>query len=133
MQNPSLLDMSVQEFLERLGSDAPTPGGGSVAALSGALAAALGQMVCRLTAGRPKFAAVADQVRMLCARFASAEDLLRRLVEEDAAAYDELSAVLKSSKEEPGRSERLSAAAAVAAAVPFETVAVARQLLTAPS
>ena len=47
-----LRDQSVQAFLDQLASASPTPGGGSVAALTGALAAGLISMVCQLTVGR---------------------------------------------------------------------------------
>ena len=46
-----LTDMTVKAFTEKLASDAPAPGGGSAAALSGALGAALISMVCNLTKG----------------------------------------------------------------------------------
>lgn len=44
--------MSIDEFLDTLGSSSPTPGGGTVAALSGALAAGLTKMVASLTQGK---------------------------------------------------------------------------------
>lgn len=49
-------NFNLKDFLEKLGSDAPTPGGGSAAALSGAMGAALVSMVCNLSLGRPKYA-----------------------------------------------------------------------------
>ena len=52
-----LLDKSVRQFLDELASGAPTPGGGSVAALSAALAAGLLTMVCDLTIGKKQYAA----------------------------------------------------------------------------
>ena len=51
-----LAEMTVTQFAEVLASDAPAPGGGSTAALAGALGAALTAMVCRLTEGRKKYA-----------------------------------------------------------------------------
>ena len=51
-----LTDMTVKAFAEKLASNAPAPGGGSAAALSGALGAALVSMVCRLTQGKEKYA-----------------------------------------------------------------------------
>ncbi len=52
----NLTDMTVKAFTEKLASDAPAPGGGSAAALSGALGAALVSMVCNLTKGKEKYA-----------------------------------------------------------------------------
>jgi len=86
MPTASLLQLSLAEFLDRLASDTPTPGGGSVAALTGALAASLGKMVCAFTLGRPKFAAVEPEVRVLSDRLTRAGSMLRALVDEDAAA-----------------------------------------------
>ena len=51
------------EFVDALASDAAVPGGGGGAAYAGALAAALGAMVGNITAGKPKFADVADDMR----------------------------------------------------------------------
>ena len=49
-------ELTLEDFVTRLGSDTPTPGGGSVAALTLALSAALGRMVVMLSVGRPRFA-----------------------------------------------------------------------------
>lgn len=128
MPDLPLAELSLKEYLARLGSEAPTPGGGSAAALVGALAASLGRMVCALTQGRPKFAAVEEQVRQLASRFTRAAAMLQHLVDEDAAAYGELSAAFKLAKDDPARGERVAAAAGLAAAVPLETMTISRQV-----
>ena len=51
-----LTELTVKEFADVMGSDAPAPGGGSAAAIHGALGAALDAMVCSLTVGRKKYA-----------------------------------------------------------------------------
>ena len=53
-----LKNLTVSEFLDITASNAPAPGGGSVSALAGALAAALSQMVANLTVGKKKYQAV---------------------------------------------------------------------------
>ncbi|MEP0846020.1 MAG: cyclodeaminase/cyclohydrolase family protein [Phycisphaerae bacterium] len=123
-----LAELSVKEYLARLGSAEPTPGGGSAAALVGALAASLGRMVCALTQGRPKFAAVEEQVRQLASRFTRAAAMLQHLIDEDAAAYAELSAAFKLPRDDAARGERVSAAAGLAAAVPLETMTISQQV-----
>ncbi len=128
MSQAALADLSIGEFLERLASDAPAPGGGAVAALAGALAAALGRMVCALTAGKPRFAQVEPQIEKTAARLKRAALLLGPLMDEDAAAYGELHAALKLEKADPQRKVRIMEAAELAAAVPLETVAVCRQV-----
>lgn len=126
----SLLGMNVGDFLDRLGSDYPTPGGGSVAALVGALAAGLGRMACAFTLGRPKYAEVEKSVQHIETRLRRAENMLRRLVDEDADAYAQLNVAFKLDRGDPTRDERIAAAAAVAAGVPFQTAALSRQVVT---
>lgn len=129
MTQLSLTSLSIDEFVDRLASDAPAPGGGAVAALTGALAASLGRMVCALTVGKPKFAAVEPEVQQLATRLNRATAMLKRLTDEDAAAYADLSAAFKLDHSNPQRQQRVPEAAAVAAAVPLETVAFSRQVL----
>jgi len=85
-------------------------------------------MVCALTVGKPKFAAAEPELRPLATRLARAVAMLRQLTEEDAAAYAELSAALRLERSDPNRRQRVAEAATVAAAVPLETTAVARQV-----
>jgi formiminotetrahydrofolate cyclodeaminase len=129
MAESPLVSLSIDDFLDRLASDAPTPGGGAVAALTGALAAGLGRMVCALTAGKAKFADVEPQVNQIASRLDRATPMLKRLISEDAAAYAELSTAFKIDRAAPQRRERIAQAAGVAAAVPLETVAISRQVL----
>lgn len=128
MPADSLLGLSIAEFLDRLAANAPTPGGGAVAALVGAQAAALGCMACAFTLGNSRFADVEGQVAPLAARLHKAAALLRTLIDEDAAAYEQLSAAFRTPKSDAGRGARIAAAAATAAAVPLETVALARDV-----
>lgn len=128
-ESSSLASLSIGEFLDRLASDAPTPGGGAVAALTGALAASLGRMACALTVGKEKFADVEPQVTQIGSRLNRATLMLRQLIDEDAAAYSELSMAFKIDRSDPARKERLTQTAGLAAAVPLETVAVSRQVL----
>lgn len=73
-----LAELKVQGFTELLASDAPAPGGGSAAALEGAVGAALTAMVCELTAGKKQYAEYHDLVREVQKQ---AEDLRLRLVD----------------------------------------------------
>ncbi|MFO0838862.1 MAG: cyclodeaminase/cyclohydrolase family protein [Phycisphaerae bacterium] len=120
--------LSVTDFLARLRSDAPTPGGGAVAALVGALAAGLGQMAAALTIGKSRFSGVESQVREIVARLSSAEQILTRLMDEDAAAYGQLSAAFKLAKADDTRAARIARAAEIAAAVPLETASIAHRV-----
>lgn len=86
---------SVEKFLDDLASGNPTPGGGSAAAIMGAMGAALVSMVCNVTIGKKGYEAV--EAEMLAVR-AESEKLRRRLIEmvaEDVAAFDSLMAAYK--------------------------------------
>lgn len=89
------LNVSVTEFLDALASGAPTPGGGGAAALSGSMAAALVSMVCRLTIGRKRYAAVEGEMTELLDRAETLRAELQQLAEDDVAAFNRLSAAYK--------------------------------------
>lgn len=91
-------DRTVADFLEVLGSSAPTPGGGAASALTGALAAALSEMVAQLTAGRPKFAAVEGRVRAIIEETRGLRAELLRLAAEDERAYAGVAAAYRQPK-----------------------------------
>jgi formiminotetrahydrofolate cyclodeaminase len=81
---------SVNGFLDELASSSPAPGGGSVAALAGALGSALTSMVCNLTIGKKKYAAVDEQMKKV---LKSSEELRARftkLVEDDTLAFNKV-------------------------------------------
>lgn len=118
-----VLSLSVREFLERTGTRTPTPGGGSVAALVGALAAALGQMVARYTLGNAKYATHEPAVRIWLDELDRARHAFCALVEEDIAAYARFSAAIKAGT--PDATVEKAQALATATAVPMEMAAVA--------
>lgn len=116
---------SVAGFTADVASSAPVPGGGSVVALTGSLAAALAQMVAGLTAGRKKYASVDAEMRELGLRAAALVRRLRELKDEDAAAYTLVSDAYKLPKETPEqlatRDAAIQAGLMKAAEVPLET------------
>ena len=121
----SLGKASLDEFVASVAASTPTPGGGSVVAHVGALAAALSTMVAGLTIGRPKFASVESHLRAVAAEAAELGAMLASLVERDAAAYGAVSAAYKLPKnpESAAASRRLAISAGLigAAQVPLET------------
>lgn len=88
MRDVSAGGESLDAFVSRVASPAPTPGGGSVAAHAGALGAALAQMVSGLTVGRKKYAAVDDEMKQLALQASALRRVLTELVTRDAASYD---------------------------------------------
>lgn len=121
MQN--LTNLTSKEFLNKLGSAAPVPGGGGAAALAGALAAALSSMVANLTIGKEKFANNEVEVKDLLQEVNDICDKLLKLVEEDAAVFSSFMLCYKLPKEtEEEKSIRTNAirtAAKKAAEVPL--------------
>ena len=80
-------DLSVREFLSKVGSVEPVPGGGSVAALALGLAASLTRMVALLTKGRKDDAALDAKMARLIETSSHLEARLLSAVDEDSAAY----------------------------------------------
>jgi len=90
-----LTDKSIESFLTELASSAPAPGGGSVAALSGALGAALISMVSNLTVGKEKYASVQEDISSLLDKSERLRISLIGLLEQDVEAYTRLSQTMK--------------------------------------
>ena len=120
----TLCSLSVVEFTRRLSSKAPVPGGGGGAALAGALGAALGGMVANLTAGKPKYAGVEEEIQALRAAACRIQEELLALVEKDAEVFAPLAgayAMPSSTEEEKAEKERvMQACLKDAALVPLE-------------
>lgn len=116
---------SLSGFVGSVASPSPTPGGGSVTAHAGALAAALAQMVAGLTVGRKKYVAVDAEMRDIAVRAAALGNALGALVARDAAAYAIVYAVYKLPSDTEGqqseKAARVDDALIHAAEVPLET------------
>jgi formiminotetrahydrofolate cyclodeaminase len=124
-----LRDQSVQSFLDQLASSSPTPGGGSVAALTGALAAGLISMVCHLTVGRPRYAAFEAEAQAILAQSEAIRARLTDLIQIDVAAYSTVAAAYKLPKDDPTRTAAIAAAMVVATDVPLQIAEQAAALL----
>jgi formiminotetrahydrofolate cyclodeaminase len=85
-----LTEQRVTAFLDQLASNLPAPGGGSVAALSGALGAALTSMVCHLTIGKKKYHAVEDDMKSLLRSAESLRARFTKLVDSDTEAFNKV-------------------------------------------
>lgn len=90
-----ILEQSLQQFLGTLASGAPTPGGGSVAAVTGAMAAGLLTMVCDLTIGKKAYAEFEDEARGLRERAEASRAALQQLAQDDIEIFGHLSAAYK--------------------------------------
>lgn len=127
----SLLDLRVGDYLERLGSSDPTPGGGAAAALTAATGAALIEMTANLTIGRQRYADVEPRAREIAERAAELRKRFSQLGDEDEKVFQQVGAAYKlprqTDEEKAARSAAIQKALEAAARVPLE---VAQQCAT---
>ena len=128
-----LTELTIKEFIHKVISNDPVPGGGSVSAFNGALATSLAAMVANLTIGRKKYAEVNEVMEDLSARF---EEMARQLiidVDRDSDAYNRVFAAFKLPKETEEekniRSEAIQKETKYAAEVPMEVARIVHSIL----
>ena len=123
----------MEGFLEVLGSDAPTPGGGAAGAIAGATGAALIAMVGRLTVGKKGFEDLDDRMRALVESADAARTAFLELADRDAHAFDGVMIAFKMPKEtdeeKAARSAAIQAGYEQAASVPMEIARAAVDLM----
>ena len=121
------------DFLEDLAAGAPTPGGGSAAAYSGAAGAALTSMVARLTLGRKNYAAVQDEIEAILSRSESLRTELTAAIALDSEAYQGVIASFKMPKEtaelQEARALAIEAATLEAIRVPLRVAKMAVEVM----
>ena len=124
---------AVRPFLSELKSSAPTPGGGAVAGLCGALAAAAAHMVGSLTVGKKTFAEVEGEVKDAMARLGVAGDRFLFLANEDARCFDAFMDAWrlpkKTDEEKAARKTAIQSCARAACEPPLQTVKQAGAML----
>lgn len=129
----SFLDKSVIQFLDELASSAPVPGGGSTAALTGALAAALVSMVGNLTVGKKRYANVEEEIKVLLDHSESLRRRLADLLESDTQVYGSLSKAYRlprdSEDQKAARTAAIQAALKEAEAVPMQIAGACAEVL----
>ena len=118
-----LIDKKVSNFLDELASNSPTPGGGSVAALAGALGVALISMVGNLTVGKKKYEDVEEDIKKIISSSEKLRYELSQLIEEDVKVFNNFMATYKMPKETEDekkiRTEKMQEALIKAAKVPL--------------
>jgi formiminotetrahydrofolate cyclodeaminase len=133
--NDSFSEMTVGQFVERLSSAEPVPGGGSASAIAAALGASLISMVAALSTGKPKYAAYEPTLaRCEAVGHELAAEFLR-LADRDAEAYAGYAAALKLPREpeeqQEARRTAIRAAARVASEAPWECAKACGRLAVA--
>ncbi|WP_455652593.1 cyclodeaminase/cyclohydrolase family protein [Phascolarctobacterium sp.] len=120
----NLMKLSCEEFLEKLASKEPVPGGGGAAALGGAISAALASMVANLTLGKEKFLSVESEMLRLAAASEYLRQELLQLAQEDASVFEAFMNCYKMPKttdaEKALRQAKIQEAAKMAAEIPLK-------------
>jgi len=124
-----LVNKSVVEFVDVTASKEPVPGGGSVAALSGAIAAALGEMVANLTIGKKKYVEVEEEMKEIAEVMAGKRKDFIDFVDEDACSFDDVMKAFKMPKEtdeeKAARTAKIQEGTKYAASVPLKVAKAA--------
>lgn len=117
---------SLNSFLDELASSSPAPGGGSVAALAGAIGSALTSMVCNLTIGKKKYQDVEADMKGILRKSEEIRKTFTKLVEDDTEAFNkvmEAYSLPKDSEDQKAlRSAAIQEATKEAALVPLEVM-----------
>jgi methenyltetrahydrofolate cyclohydrolase len=127
------LSKSMQEYFNELSSNFPTPGGGNVAALCGALSSSLGIMVCNLTIGKKKYADVENEMINTKRKLEEYQHLFFELAEKDNQAFDKVMQAFRLPKETDSekdiRNKNIEGATLVAAEIPSNVINACAELL----
>lgn len=128
-----LQDLTLKQFIDKTASNEPVPGGGSVSALNGAMAMALGEMLANLTIGRKNYIEVEDWMKAKIAEMSEARAHFINDIDRDSDAYNGVMKAFKLPKEtdeeKVARSEKIQEATKVAALVPLEIAERAYEML----
>jgi glutamate formiminotransferase/formiminotetrahydrofolate cyclodeaminase len=128
-----LVNMKITEFVDEVSRDTPAPGGGSIAALAGALGSALASMVVNLSVGKGEFSSRYDDLCQLAEKAQSIKDQLVLAVDDDTEAFNEVIAGMRMAKDTAeqieARSKVIRAGYKAAAEVPLNTARLCREVL----
>ncbi len=126
-------DTAIEPFLDQLASSAATPGGGSAAAIIGAMGAALVSMVCNLTIGKKKYAEVEAEMQDVVAKTEALRKKLTGMIQDDVKAFDAVMGAYGMPKEtdadKQARDKAIQAALKLATDVPLACARAAREVI----
>lgn len=124
-----LVDRTVTGFIDLMASSEPAPGGGSAAALQGALGAALTAMVCALTIGKKKYADVQDLITAAQQEAVTLKNRYLDVIDRDTEAFNGVSAVFAMPKDtdeqKQARTQAMQTALKACTETPFEMMQLA--------
>ncbi len=127
------LQKTINDYIQELSSESPTPGGGNVSAFCGVLATSLGQMVCNLTIGKKKYLDVEIEIKDVKEKLITAKTKFMDLAEKDNAAFNKVMDSFKLPKNNPEeiviRNIAIEKATLEAAEVPFDVIKLVKETL----
>ncbi len=130
-----LSDLTLKAFLEQTAKGTPVPGGGSVAALSGAIGAGLTAMVANLTLGRIKYAKAEPRMQEALEKAMDLKDRLTAFIDKDSDAYNQVMEAFRMPKDTNADKNKrrfsIETAMKKAALVPMETATLAYDVMEA--
>lgn len=129
-----LVDLTVKDFLDKVAGSDPVPGGGSIAALNGAIASALAAMVANLTLGKKGYELHEELMGHIAKLALQQKETFVKDIDRDSDAYDAVFACFKMPKatdeEKAARSAAIQEATKFAALVPMQVARNAYELMT---
>lgn len=124
---------SINEFAEAVASNSPVPGGGSIAALCGALSASLAEMVANLTTGKKKYIEAESEMNEIKNRAMTLRNKLLDDIERDSFAYNKVMEAYKMPKDTDEqrqlRNKKIEESAKIAAEVPLDVAETSFKIL----
>ncbi len=114
------MKLPVNEFIDRLASGSPVPGGGGASALIGAISVSLCSMVANLTTGKKKYAEYQHDIDVILSRTETSIKRLLEFIQKDADVFEPLSVAYSIPKDNENRAEILEKALMDASSVPLE-------------
>lgn len=130
MTNDKLVNLTVSDFIKEVASDKPAPGGGSVSALGGALAAALTVLVGKTTVGKENYTDVQEEMEKIISKGTELHKKLTKSVDEDTEAFNQILSAYRMPKDEPEvRSRAIQEALKRAAEVPLQVAKISFEVL----
>ncbi len=128
-----LVGMTVGDFVDETSSESPAPGGGSVAALAGALSGALSSMVAWLTVGKKGYEETFEAMKELAEKAQALKDNFLRAIDDDTAAFNGMMNAMrmpkKTDEQKAAREEAMQQATREAIAVPMSVLAACPEAL----
>jgi methenyltetrahydrofolate cyclohydrolase len=126
-------DKPIEQFLAELASSDPTPGGGSAAAIMGAMGAALISMVCNLTIGKKRYEAFDDELKTVLEQAETLRERLTDMIQADVEVFDRVMGAYRlpknSDEEKAARGEAIQAALKAATDVPLDCARASAEVI----